>query len=196
MSQEERQIADVKKEQLKEQAAAPKMLAGLVALKVKAQDSFDEAMKTFMESEGKAVVAKLTGEKSEDLSGEIFDDIATPSALKGKLPSDQACFVLIKKEAPKIVFLTWQPEDVPIKLRMKASTFKASVMDAVKELLPDAELLTANATDEDELVDEMGNPRKVTAEETQVEAPKPTTGGYKPPVGGFALPGMGGPPRP
>jgi hypothetical protein len=193
MSREERQIADVKKEQLKEQAAAPKMLAGLVALKVKVQESFEEAMKAFMESENKAVVATLTGEKSEELSGKVLDDIATPSALKGgKLPNDTSCFILVKKEAPKILFLTWQPEDVPIKLRMKSSTFKASTMDVVKEMLPDAEILTANATEEDDINDEMGNPRKVTEEEV---APQ-STGGYKPsgvPVGGVRMPGMGGP---
>jgi hydroxymethylpyrimidine/phosphomethylpyrimidine kinase len=171
------------------------MLAGLVALKVKAQESFEEAMKTFLDSENKAVVAKLTGAKSEDLSGEIFDDISAPTALKGKLPNDTACFVLVKKEAPKVLFLMWQPEDVPVKMRMKASTFKASVMDCVKELLPDAELLTANATEEDDLNDEMGNPRKVTMEETQAEAAPKPTGGFKPPVGGYSLPGMGGPPK-
>lgn len=204
MSKEERQIADVKKEQLKEQAAAPKMLAGLKNLKVAEQESFTEAMKDFLVSENKALKAMLTGDKGEELSGEVIDDVASPSGLKGKLPGNDSCFVIMKKEASKILFITWQPDDVPIKQKMKASTFKASVLDLVKEYLrsptpegeqeTEPEILTAGANDEDELNDEMGNPRrKVTAEDlAEPQAPKPT-GGYKPPCGGIAMPGMGGP---
>merc|ERR1719310_2643152 len=86
MTLAEQDAEDVRIEVEKERANAPKKLAGLVALQVKVQDSFNDALKKFLEEEGKAVVARLSGEKNEDLSGEVMDDVSAPSKLKGNRP--------------------------------------------------------------------------------------------------------------
>jgi hypothetical protein len=196
MSREERDMEDVKKEVAKEQASAPKKLAGLVALQVKAQRSFDEGMATLQSEEKVALLGQLCGDKSEELSGEILDDIEKPSDLKGgKLPQDHPVYVIMKKTESRWLLISWQPENAPIKIRMKGSTFKASVLELLKEALPgDAEIVTTECQDEDDLEDDLGEPRKASeGGEAPGAAAAPKTGGYKPPFGGMAMPGMGGP---
>lgn len=188
MSREERDHDDVKKQLAKEQAAAPKMLAGLVALKIKALESFDEAVKVFKETEeGKAVLARLVGDTNEELDGKVLDDVTSPPSLKGKLPPAEPCYVLFKLSPTRLLFISWLPEGTPVKLRMKCSTFKASVLDHVKEVLPEFESISrSEITDEDDLTEDLGK-QSAASEETEAASAKPA---FKPP-GGYALPGMG-----
>lgn len=198
MTQQERDLADVKKATAKEQASAPKMLAGLVALRIKAHDSFNDAVKTLLAEEGKAVLGRLAGDKNEELSGEVLSDITSPSALKGKLPAEEPSYVIWKAAPTRLLLISWLPEFTPVKLRMKCSTFKASVIDLVKELAPEIEdIRTTEITDQDDITDELAEERAPKGESAG------GTGGYdgspkaapkwKPPAGGFALPGMGPP---
>jgi len=193
MTQEERDHEGVKKALAKEQAAAPKMLAGLVALKIKAHDSFIEAVKTVLAEENKAVLGKLTGEKNEELAGEVLSDIEKVSSLKGeKLPAETPCYVLMKPAADRLCLISWLPEFTPVKLRMKCSTFKASVIDQIKELAPDiSSIVQAEVTCEDDLEDNLSDEKKTSGGDGGGYAPAAAPK-FRPPVGGFALPGMGG----
>lgn len=193
MSQEERDHEKVKKEIAKEQGAAPKMLAGLAALEIKVKDEFKEAMATMFAEEGKAVLGKLCGDNNESLSGEIID-AATPTALKGKLPKDEACYVIVRKEKHFVV-ITWLPEDCHVKKRMKCATFKKSLTDILKREYPEEVATTAGAecTEDDDLTDDVLEQKSsggYSGDAASGASAKP--GGFKPPFGGMAMPGMGG----
>jgi len=207
MSMEERDRADVNKEVAKEQASAPKMLAGLVALKIKAHASFDDAMKELLAGENKCVVGKLAGDKGEELAGELLSDIAKVSDLKGKkLPEDVPCYVILKADATRLVLISWLPEYCPVKLRMKCSTFKASVIDHIKELCPDIETIQqAETSEEDDLEDRLTDAKKAPPggmgmgmgggkggyqEPPKEEEGGKSPGGWKPPPGAMRMPGM------
>ncbi|CAE7906271.1 Twf2 [Symbiodinium microadriaticum] len=62
MTRDEIDQEEVRKQVAKEQASAPKLLAGLAALQVRTQPSFEDSMKRFLEkTEGSAVITKLAG---------------------------------------------------------------------------------------------------------------------------------------
>ena len=82
------------------------MCAGLVALRIKANDSFDDAMKALLTGENQAVVGKLAGDKGEELDGELLSDITKVSDLKGKkLPEEYPCYVILKADAKRLVHM-------------------------------------------------------------------------------------------
>mmetsp|Transcript_99852 Transcript_99852/g.187828 ORF Transcript_99852/g.187828 Transcript_99852/m.187828 type:complete len:367 (-) Transcript_99852:55-1155(-) len=196
MTQAEIDLEAVKKEQEQERASAPKMLAGLAALQIKVKDSFMTSVFKLTSEEGKVVLGLLSGPKNEELRGEVLDDVAAPSALKGKLPAEP-CYVLMRAAGEKrLLLLSWLHPDSGIKLRMNLSTFKASTVDKVKELTEGWTVFQKEVTDEDDLVDDLiAAPAEPTAEEKE-EAASAAAPKKKPPVGGMALPGMGGMPLP
>eukprot|EP00929_Paragymnodinium_shiwhaense_P111630 TRINITY_DN79974_c0_g1_i1.p1 TRINITY_DN79974_c0_g1~~TRINITY_DN79974_c0_g1_i1.p1 ORF type:complete len:375 (-),score=125.92 TRINITY_DN79974_c0_g1_i1:212-1336(-) len=197
MTREEQDAEDVRIQFEKEKKTAPKKLAGLVALQVKVQDSFPEAMKKLLEEDSKAVVARLTGATSEELSGEVLDDVSAPSKLKGnRLPAAEPCYVVLRPKEGHILLISWLPDNAAAKMKMKCSTFKSSVSDVIKEAIGDAKFATVELSDEDELEDCLAeDPFKEKA--SQAAEPKPggygggPPAGFRPPMGGFALPGMG-----
>merc|ERR1712050_637118 len=154
-----------------------------------------DAAKTFLAEDNKALVGKLAGDKGEELSGEIISDITKPSDLKGKkLPEETPCYVLLKPAADRLCLISWLPEYSNVKLKMKCSTFKASVLDHVKTLFPEIGIIVQREVcDEDDFTDDLTEENKVSEAGYAVAvAPKPAaTGGFKPPAGAFALPGMG-----
>lgn len=200
MTRAEQDLEDVSKACEAEKAAAPKMLAGLVAVQIKAQDSFTEGVPVVLAEDGKALLCKLAGPKNEELSGEVLDEVSAPTALKGRLPDEEPCYVLMRmaaaaEDAPKrLLLISWLPDNSAVKLKMKCSTFKASVMQQVRGLAPDvAGLAQAEVTCEDDLTDDLGvaaAPAEAAAEEESAPARR------GPPPGAFALPGMGGRPPP
>lgn len=188
MTRDEIDQEEVRKQVAKEQASAPKLLAGLAALQVRTQPSFEDSMKRFLEkTEGSAVIAKLD---SEELGAELIE-AASISSLRGKLPAEP-CFVVTAGEGNRLVFITWLPEGVAVKQKMKTSTFKASVVENVRSFAGDMEVSMAEAGDDDDLEDDLGAPRAVVSEEA---SPVPKATGPRPPAGGIALPGFG-PPSP
>lgn len=187
MTQAEIDLESVKKEQEQERASAPKMLAGLVALKIKVQPGFEESMTKLLAEEGTAVVARLVGATNEELDGEVLDGIASPAALKGKLPAEP-CYVLMRACGEKrLLLLSWLPEDANVKLRMKTSTFKASTIDKIKELASEWTVAQSEVTAEEDLVDDLAAVPVLSAAEPEAAPEKPK---WKPPAGGMALPGM------
>ncbi|CAE7782951.1 unnamed protein product [Symbiodinium sp. CCMP2456] len=67
MTRDEIDQEEVRKQVAKEQASAPKLLAGLAVLQVRTQPSFEDSMTRFLEkTEGSAVIAKLAGASSRD----------------------------------------------------------------------------------------------------------------------------------
>lgn len=187
MSQSERDAEDTKAEVAKELKTAPKMLAGLVSLKINSEASFTDAVKALMSGDGNAVIGKLVGAKGEDLSGEVMAGIASPSGLKGKLADDVPCYVLLKLSAEKLLLISWLPENSPVKPRMKMSTFKSSVISLVKELTSITTVATSEVQGEDWLTDDLGS--APAREEEEVGAAPKKHGG--PPPGAVAMPGMG-----
>lgn len=190
MTHEEIVREEAKKAMDKEQQAAPMKLAGLVALQLKRTESFDQALESALAGEGKAVLAKLGGAKGEDLDGAVLDDVAAPSALKGKLPTNEPCYVVLSL-GDRILVLSWMPNEVPAKLRMKYSTFKASCIKFVREAAGSRRVASADVTEEEDLADDLGAAAAEEPEDRAAatgEAKKP--GGFKPPVGGFRMPGM------
>jgi len=209
MSQEERDREAVKQQIKKEQSTAPKMLAGLVALKVKARDSFLASVQTLLSGkvQDAAVLGKLVGDTSEELEGEIISDVSDTAKLKGRLPEAEPCYVLLHGRGAsdggegqeRMLLVCWAPEGVPVKLRMKVSTFKASVMELIKDLAPKHALHEMQATCDEDLDEAPPPPAAEEKEDGEAagdgdgdEQPKK----WKPPVGGMALPGLHGGGRP
>lgn len=196
MTQAEIDLEAVKKEQEQERAAAPKMLAGLAALQIKVNDSFVESISKLVSEEGKVVLGRLSGVKNEELRGEVLDDVAAVSALKGKLPAEP-CYVVMRAGGEKrLLLLSWLHPDSGIKLRMNLSTFKASTLDKVKELAEGWTVSQKEVTAEEDLVDDLAAPPAETSAEEKEAAASDDPPKKKPPVGGMALPGMGGMPLP
>eukprot|EP00933_Yihiella_yeosuensis_P010097 TRINITY_DN11635_c0_g1_i1.p1 TRINITY_DN11635_c0_g1~~TRINITY_DN11635_c0_g1_i1.p1 ORF type:complete len:561 (-),score=166.50 TRINITY_DN11635_c0_g1_i1:143-1744(-) len=225
MTQEELDHEEVRRQVAEERAAAPKKLAGLAALQVKVQPSFDEAVERLLGAAGEiAVCAQLSGEKGEEVTAEVLESVASVSGLRGRLPIEKPCYAVIRRSVSnsggqgkaeesegdateteskpqELLFISWLPENSEVKARMKCSTFKASVVDRIKELAGRSLVMPlSEVTCEEELTDKLGESVPASNAEAETEsAPKaapPTGSGYgagRPPPGAFALPGMGGP---
>eukprot|EP00930_Biecheleria_cincta_P063173 TRINITY_DN48676_c0_g1_i1.p1 TRINITY_DN48676_c0_g1~~TRINITY_DN48676_c0_g1_i1.p1 ORF type:complete len:497 (-),score=136.82 TRINITY_DN48676_c0_g1_i1:128-1618(-) len=202
MTQEEIDQAEVRSQVAKEQAAAPKMLAGLAALEVRLQPSFEESIGALLAGIDKrlAVLAQLEGPSGEEIAGQVLEDVGDPGDLKGKLPADKPGYVVLPVQAGaeengrKLLMLSWTPDDSPVKARMKSSTFKASVVDHLRRLGGETELIFAEATSEDELTSALSKPEPAAAEatpDTSASPAKAAAEGPRRPAGGMALPGMG-----
>mmetsp|Transcript_90446 Transcript_90446/g.260599 ORF Transcript_90446/g.260599 Transcript_90446/m.260599 type:complete len:357 (-) Transcript_90446:43-1113(-) len=192
MSREEVDAMEVREQCKAEQRAAPKMLAGLVALQIQADASFDEGLATVVKGPGCALLGRLAGPGGENLGGEVLESVATPMDLRGRLPTDAPCYVIMSSSDQRLLMMSWLPDGAPAKLRMKCSTFKASVVQLVRSAAGESPVAVAEITDEDDLAEEL-----FARASSSPPAPAPgakARGGFKPPVGGFALPGMG--PRP
>jgi len=192
MTQDEIDQLEVRKQVAKEQAMAPKKLAGLAALQVKVNESFESSMKRLLESSEvpSAVIATLA---SEELHGDLLElSSSGPSALKGKLPSEP-CFALMRGKGDQLLFMTWLPDGATVKQKMKTSTFKASVLDHVKSCT-DLELILVEASEDDDLDDSLLESGKAAeaspAPAPMVEAMRSPVTGPKPPAGAVALPGL------
>lgn len=195
MTREERDVEDAKERMKDEQKKAPKKLAGLVSLQIGALDSFNDAMRQLKEEQGKAVLAKLDGAKGEEVSGETLDGISTPTDLKGKLPAEEPRYVVMRPAEGRVLLISWLPDNAPAKMKMKCSTFKSSVLELVKELLPDLAVNSVEVSEEDDLTDSLADApaTKGSGEEAAAEASAgPVGAGFRPPPGAMALPGMGG----
>ncbi|CAE8689839.1 unnamed protein product, partial [Polarella glacialis] len=173
MTQEELDADEVRKQVAIEQAAAPKMLAGLAALQVKVQPSFDESLGRLLAApSGLVVVAQLCGASGEEVAAEVLEDVASPAGLRGKLPAAAPCYVMLCPPGPdasgpregdepeslqvtRLLLVSWLPDGAGVKARMKSSTFKASVVDRVRQLAGTATLVLAEATCEDDLDDSL-----------------------------------------
>lgn len=198
MTNEEIGLEEVQEDLAKAQQAAPKMLQGLVALQIQPQASFEEAMAKLLAEKDKAVLAKLTGPKREELSGELMDGVAAVSQLRGRLPQEEPCYVVLRPAEQRLLLLTWIPEGIPPRMKMTVSTFKKSVVQILEGKLPGCHVARAELTEESDLVDELAAepaPAEAAAAEEPgaAAAPSPKRA-FKPPVGGFQLPGLG-PPR-
>merc|ERR1740121_3174219 len=192
MTQGEIDQEEALKQSRKEQAAAPKKLAGMVALQIQARDSFQTAVRQLVAEEGGAVLGRLAGAKGEELDGEVLDGVSRPSQLKGRLPAEEPCYVLLRlaTEAKGLLLLSWLPDGAAVKAKMKCSTFKASVLSLARDLAEVDRVAQKEINDEDDLVDELASPPAPQSAATEAGAPAmPGMGG---PPGGFKLPGMGG----
>lgn len=198
MTQQERDQADVREKFQEEQKRAPKLLAGLVALQIKALDSWSDAIRQLLTDDGKAVVGRLAGDKLEDLDGQVLDGVpatGSPTALRGgKLPAEEPAYVLFRPKEGRVLLISWLPDNAKAKMKMKFSTFKASVVDLIKSAAPEHTVATVEVSEEDELTDSLKSVEpaaaKVAAMAAAASAPK--AGGFRPPPGAVAMPGMGG----
>jgi len=197
MSPEERGIEDVKIAQETERktlTSNPMKLAGLTSIKIKAQPSFRESLDSLFE-EGctlnRAMVCLLAGKTSEEVDGEILDDIDAPSSLKGLLPVELPAWVVLRPSEDKVLFICWLPDNAPAKLKMKLSTFKGSVQNLIEAKSDDRyDVRSVELSEQDDLADDLAT--KPFLKEAKKDAPEGAGGGYGGGVGGFALPGMGG----
>lgn len=197
MSPEERGIEDVKIAQESERkslTANPMKLVGLASLRIKAQDSFRESLDSLFE-EGctlnRAMVCLLAGATSEEVDGEILDDIDAPSSLKGLLPVELPAWVVLRPSEDKVLFICWLPDNAPAKLKMKLSTFKGSVQNLIEAKSDDRyDVRSVELSEQDDLSDDLATKPFLT--EAKEKTPAGAGGGYGGGVGGFALPGMGG----
>jgi len=195
MTAEELDMERVRREIAKEQATGPKLLAGLVPLSVQIQASFEDAVRCIFTAPGMAALGKLGGPNGEELSGESLEDVASPPQLSGRLPSDEPCYVIMRGQEDGLLLLSWLPEGVPAKKKMRCSTFKASVLEKIGSLAGDCSIAQAEVTAEDELVEGLGSGSAATgdqAESAPSASPAASAAAGGKPFGGFALPGMGG----
>lgn len=182
-----------------ERKVAPKKLAGLVALQVHVQPSFESGLARVLEGGGGlALLAHLRGTTGEELHGELLEDVAGPTQLKGKLPSTEPCYAILPLHGgPGMLLISWLPEGAEVKRKMKCSTFKASVLEQVRERLSGAPVARSEITSEEDLDDSMADAAAAAAAAEQAEASSAADAlpaAPKRPVGGVALPGMGGKP--
>ncbi|CAK0815505.1 unnamed protein product, partial [Prorocentrum cordatum] len=148
----ERDAEEGRQRQAEEQAAAPKKLAGLAAVPVGVQSSFSDALDRLLKEEEKALVARFAGASGEELAGELLDAVPAPDALLGRLPTGDACYVVMRAGGRSLLFMTWLPDGgrfLAAKTRMKCSTLKASALEAVRTGVgPGHVLAQAEVTDE------------------------------------------------
>jgi hypothetical protein len=199
MSKEELDRSRVDEAQKLEQMAAPKMLAGMASLEIKVASSFEEAMLKAKDTDNIAVVAQFTGD--EELSGEALENIENPTKLSNLLPKDEPRYILLRVGVTSgWLVLTWMPEDCPTKAKMKASTLKISVINAVKERLgDDVTVAQAEATSGEDFTEDASEmiskkafkPAAPTPAAQETLASAPGSGG-EPPPGAVAMPGMAG----
>lgn len=214
MTQDEIDAAEGRRAVEQERASAPKMLAGLVALQVKMQPSFEAAMVSVVAMCNApdcsvAVLARLGGRTGEELHGEVLEGASKPEDLCGKLPADEPAYVLLPQQVPgrsgeeppvSFLLVSWLPDGASVTKRMKSSTFKASVVEKVKELSQGVSLgplLSVEITGEDELTSGLvvsaAASSKASPLEPAADAPHNEShaapGGR--PAGGIALPGLG-----
>jgi len=197
MTSQEQDLEDAKEASACVQASAPMKLAGLATVRIHVLPDFDDAMKVVMESENKACLGVLSGPKHEELSGKVLDDIEDATCLKGKLPEEEACYVVIKGKGEaegQYMVIAWQPDSLPAKQKMKSSTFKASVVENVKAITLAETVTSGSITCEDDLHAQLGQTRAsvvVASEEPEEEVHTRPKGG--PPAGAVRMPGMGAP---
>lgn len=182
-----------------ERKVAPKKLAGLVALQVNVQPSFESGLARLLEGGGGlALLAHLRGTTGEELHGELLEDVAGPTQLRGKLPSTEPCYAILPLHGgPGMLLISWLPEAAEVKRKMKCSTFKASVLEQVRERLSGAPVARSEISSEEDLDDSTADAAAAAAAAEQAEASAAADAlpaAPKRPVGGVALPGMGGKP--
>mmetsp|Transcript_104988 Transcript_104988/g.293028 ORF Transcript_104988/g.293028 Transcript_104988/m.293028 type:complete len:371 (-) Transcript_104988:80-1192(-) len=198
MTQGEIDQEEALKQSHKEQAAAPKRLAGMVALQIEVREPFKAALRQLVAEEAGAVIGHLAGAKGEELDGEVLEGVSRPSQLKGRLPAEEPCYVLLRlaTEAKGLLLISWLPDGAAVKAKMKCSTFKASVLSLARDLAEVERVAQKEINDEDDLVDELASPPTAEAgASAEADAPAaPAPGGFRPPPGAVAMPGMGGPP--
>lgn len=195
MTQAEIDRESVNREVAKEQMAGPMRLAGMGTVSVKVQDSFADALKAILDEEGKAVLGRFTGDKSEELGGDILEGVSTPSQFKGKFPEREPCYAVVRAtpvgDNKRLLLLSWLPEDAPIKMKMRCSTFKASVLAAIKERAgPEVSVIQSEVNDNGDLLDSLASPAAVAEQPLKQEAAAAPSGVKKPPPGAVAMPGM------
>jgi len=196
MTQDELDQEEVRKQIEIERASKPKMLAGMTALQVKVQPSFDESLAKLLATPQVTVCAKLSGASGEELVAEVIEGAATPKDLQGRFPASEPCYLVLAcppsegETTKKLVLVSWMPEDGGVKARMKASTFKASVIDRIKEI-SGSNVTTAEASCEEDLDESLIQAKSSPPAVAEHAATLPATG-PRPPPGGFALPGLGG----
>jgi hypothetical protein len=192
MTMQEQLTEDVKAQVERERDAGPMRLAGMAALKIKAQDSFTEGMRQVQEENGKVLVAKLAGATGEELCGEVLD-AESPEGLKGgRLPDNEPCYVVFRLGQIRIVIINWMPDNMPVKIKMKCSTFKSSVIELIKDANVEFTVNVASASDEDDLTEALLEPPAEKGEEEEVAPVQEKPKGFRPPPGAMAMPGMGG----
>merc|ERR1719367_948691 len=100
MTRQEQDMLDVKKQSEVEAFTGPEKLQGMKALGLtEVQDSFKDCMKSLIGGDIKAFLGKLVGKGNEEICGEKIElegDVLGPSALQGKLPQEEACYVVFR----------------------------------------------------------------------------------------------------
>ncbi|CAE6969749.1 unnamed protein product, partial [Symbiodinium sp. KB8] len=220
MTRDEIDQEEVRKQVAKEQASAPKLLAGLAALQVRTQPSFEDSMKRFLEkTEGSAVITKLAGalvrdgnvglkpsnvytaiQDSEELGAELIEAVLRGHGWR----REQAG---LHHMAARRSGREAEDEDLYLQGRSffgfrSASLLpqRISVMEkygifAQASVVENVRSFAGDmeeAGDDDDLEDDLGAPRAIVSEEA---SPVPKATGPRPPAGGIALPGFG-PPSP
>lgn len=121
--------------------------------KANPQESFKTALaEALADGSDKAVMAKLGGEDGKDLTGEVLSGVAKPSALKGKLPADEACWIVLRRAGDKVLLLLWVPEESDDEA---TALFKKFLTEHLREQNSKFEVVVEAATEEDELKDEL-----------------------------------------
>jgi len=178
--QEEARLAS--EQERKEQEGKKIGMVGLGAASCNAHESFDAAVKAV--GGGKAMLAKITGDKGKhQVEGDVLEGINKPSDLADKLDDEVPGYVLMQGE-DGLVFMSWIPDNAPVKPRMNVSSYKRDVCDKIKKLAG-GDLLLQEVSLKSELTEAL---LKKAVESAAPQAkPKPKAG---PMAGAFKLPGL------
>jgi len=185
MTMEEKTRMEVNEDIAKEQQSQPQRLAGLGSVKAPIADEWKKNLKSL--AKGGYTIVKY---QANILDGSFQSGLEKASDLKGKL-TDPA-YVLFQMDEKRVLFLLWTPDVTAKEARVKKmslTSFKSNFLQELKYLLPEKDIVTAEAHDDDDLESVQTDKQDTEPAETKA-APAPAPK-WKPPVGGFALPGMG-----
>jgi len=188
MTIEERTRMEVNQDIAREQQSQPQRLAGLGSVKAPIAEEWKKNFSKL--AQGFYSIVRLRG---NELDGPFESGLQKTSDVKGKL-TDPA-YLVWHKDEKQVAFLLWTP-DVSAKearvAKMSLTSFKSNFLQELKYLLPEKEIVTAEAH-EDEDLDNLEFHSNESAQAQTKAAPEGAPK-WTPPAGGFALPGMGAPP--
>lgn len=95
-------------------------------------DSFHDSMLEMLAYGTLAVMGRLTGPDFTVLEEEVLRGVASPAALRGRLPQKLPRYVILNLTADDVLVVLWEPAKSPWKLMRKGRAYKSSFVELVK----------------------------------------------------------------
>merc|ERR1740121_2355414 len=121
--------------------------------------SFEDAFLEVLDEKNKAVIAKMISFPDQDtveLGGEVMAGAGKATDLRGKLPKDDALFVILREDTTLLI-VHWKPEGASEDRKLKSGSIVAKLTDAIQgKAGKDFDLCMGEACVDDDLNDNLG----------------------------------------